>query len=394
MTYVIEHRESGLHKTVWGYEKPCGTSASQKTAYDYESREIVETYRGKPKFVWVGQQKRKAFHLFYRFRMTQSQTAGHWCGVGRNTYWGQGFPMSWLHLYDKDYAGFGGSDVPPVTAPMLKEIGEHYRDFAIRDVFAKANAPSFNTAVFLAELTETLVGIRALLVGAVKVLLKSGEAWKAVKHFSLNSEELWLWYRYALLPCILEVQTMVEAIQDSIPSSRVQDGGREKFELDGELGCIFHRGLSKEFNATVAWKAKVKVGCGSCLDIHTSFDPHKWGTSLNDIVLGAWNVIPFSFLFDWFVNLGDWISSLRQIDIHYAQSYATYAVETEVEFDHGSFIFESNVLKTHSFLQQRIVDIEPPPLPMIDKDWANMTRTCDLISLTVGMLKGILKKGK
>jgi hypothetical protein len=134
------------------------------------------------------------------------------------------------------------------------------------------------------------------------------------------------------------------------------------------------------------------LGCGGAIDIYSRYDPHEWGTSAQDIVAAAWERIPFSFVADWFINVGDWLASLRSLEIAYAQSYATYAIESRTFLQEGTDVYMDESPVLYSYLQERIVNLEPPPFPLIDKKWANCTRMIDLISLTIGMLKGILKR--
>jgi hypothetical protein len=212
------------------------------------------------------------------------------------------------------------------------------------------------------------------------------------KHFTLNSEELWLWYRYALMPAILDVTDLIKAFKGGDPINQVQSGKQSMKTVTGESDFVFHKGSSNEFHATNQWESEIVCRCGSKMQIVRRVDPAEWGTGLHDVLMGAWERIPFSFLADWFINVGDWLASIRPIDLEYAQTYATFAVDVKTKVGSGSFQAAGDELQIHAFLQDRVVGIEPPRLPLIDTQWANCTRYVDLISLTVGMLKSILKR--
>jgi hypothetical protein len=128
------------------------------------------------------------------------------------------------------------------------------------------------------------------------------------------------------------------------------------------------------------------------MDILSKNDPSPWGTSAFDIVLGAAEVIPFGFVLNWFYNFEDWLASLRDADVIFAQSYATYAIDLEYEFVPDIGIMRDGNHIMHIFQQERIIDVEPPSLPLIDRHWVNLLRTVDAITLTTGILKGILRK--
>jgi hypothetical protein len=142
------------------------------------------------------------------------------------------------------------------------------------------------------------------------------------------------------------------------------------------------------------WNAKYKYGLGGAIDMYKRFDPHPWGFSNWDVLRATWERIPWSFVFDWFVNVGDWLASLRDIEIDYAQSYATFAIEAEVEYDYPNWYDEGKKFTSKVFLMDRIVDLELPTVPLVDKRWANCLRIIDSISLLVGTLKRVLTRRK
>jgi hypothetical protein len=272
----------------------------------------------------------------------------------------------------------------------MSEIGNDLRQFVIRDLFAKANSPRWDGAVFLAELDETLVDLHKLLLGSVKSLFKAKELRRNIKHLVLNPEELWLWWRYMLMPTLMDAEDLIKAIKPQKVIDRVQDGNQLKDQvMTGEVSTGDHWNI---YRLGQPWKATYKAGLGGAIDISKRVDHFEWGTSPWDLVRASWERIPFSFVADWFVNIGDWLSSLRTLEIAYAQSYATVAIEAEIKFEAGDWTYDGQPPIYDTLLIDRIVNLEPPPLPLVDKRWQNVMRTIDLISLTVGILKGILKR--
>jgi hypothetical protein len=107
--------------------------------------------------------------------------------------------------------------------------------------------------------------------------------------------------------------------------------------------------------------------------------------------MAAWEVIPFSFIFDWFVNFGDWLSSLRDGGTDIAQSYASYATTATTTFSSaGSHFIEGDAI-VDIVTVNRLTDLSLPTLPLVDPGWANAYRTVDAISLIISFLKRILK---
>lgn len=376
-----------------GYNAPCQSEEKDFSSTIKHVVEEVESYRGNPSdYLTVQGKRRRRFHPFRRFRRVFSETEGFACYGGTKTMWTTSYPQLNMSLHDfkADNKHIYSNGTTLINPTELAEFCEPLREHVIKDLYVKANSPRYDAAVALAELGETITGIRLLLGGAYASLIKTRKAVEYLKHFALNPEELWLWYRYALMPAILDVQDLVDAFKAPDKIDRIQDGNRIEDEYQSSLstGPWDFNGRQKITND---FEVKYKIGLGGALDIHSRYDPAEWGTSAMDIVRAGWEVVPFSFLFDWFVNLGDWLTSLRSLEIVYAQSYATYAIEVHGKFKDGDYTFITP-FEYELFLMERIVNVEPPTLPLIDKHWCNITRQIDLISLTIGMLKGILKR--
>jgi hypothetical protein len=346
------------------------------------------------RYINVGGKRRKAFHPFTKYHRIYSPTEGYHCNGGTGNFWAESYPHGFLEGYN--YEPKAGklviSDRLLVTSQQLYDKAEPYRQHVIADMYEKANSPRFDTAVFVAELEETLLSLKYLLTGTVKGLLKTSEALKYLKHFSLNPHELWLWYRYALLPAMLDAEDLIAAFKPQRLIDRIQDGNKfeSKYVSTIETG-VWANGMAPWLinDCEVVYK----VGLGGALDILKRYDPSEWGVSAMDILRAGYEIIPLSFVFDWFLNVEKWLTSLRSVEIKYAQSYATFAIEATHTFKDGNYYFiEPLVIRT--FLMDRIIDVEPPRLPLVDKRWANCLRIIDLISLTIGLLKGVLTRRK
>jgi hypothetical protein len=289
-------------------------------------------------------------------------------------------------------AWYSGDVCPFATRISTANYGEVLRKFVDRDLHIKANEPDFDGAVFVAELGETVQELRRIFQGVLTGLLKTGKKKKssALVHFLLNPEELWLWYRYFLLPAMMDAENIMKAINPIAEIDRVQDGSRATDQVISGVGDI---NLSSEIHCTAEFRTVYSYGIGGAMDISRRFDPHRWGFSAFDMVRAAWERIPFSFVFDWFVNFGDWLASIREIVLEVEQSYSTYAIDatTEITFD-SRWNLDTNPVTTNLFLMDRKTDVVPPKTPLVDKNWVNVLRVVDAISLIVGILKRLLAK--
>jgi len=399
--------ESRIH--YYGYagrNTACGAYYANKSNSNICRTESVNSYRGKHQYIQIGRKRRKVFHDFSVYKMLWNSPQTWWyCGSqrGDRIYSTDSFARCNVPLITglKDsptypsatwMTYFGGSQLPLCTEKRLADFGAEMREFVIRDLYIKATSPRFDGAVFLAELDETLVGIHKLLLGSVKSLFKAREMRRNIKNLVLNPEDLWLWWRYMLMPTMMDVENLLQAIKPQEVIDRVQDGDR--IEPEKTRGTTYsHKWFSyQDVTIEYPWEQTLKAGFGGAIDIYSRSDPHEWGTSSWDVLRATLERIPFSFVADWFLNLSDWLSSLRSLEIVYAQSYATYAVDVEIKFPTGTDVGQAGMPISHYYLMNRVTNVEPPSLPLVDKRWRNCLRTIDLISLTIGMLKGILKR--
>lgn len=390
-------------KRYYGYGRPCGTPYKNKYFYWAPKYQYVTSYRGKPQDIVIMGKNRKRFHAFTRYRREiTSPQVGYTCttspGTVRNA-WGEDYmayhfwfktpkyPLTTAVYYREDPCPF-------VQEVSIYNYGVELRDFVIRDLYAKANAPIWDGAVFVAELNETLVELKRILLGVSDSLFKMTHVVKkrtAKERLSrIHPEEWWLWFRYFLMPAMMDAEDIIAATKGVRRIDRVQDGDRsDGIEKTSGTGFLIGAACG-DWHAN--WRAECRYGLGGAIDMYKRFDPHPYGFSEWDVLRATWERIPWSFVVDWFINVGDWLASLREIEIDYAQSYATFCMETKVYVDFPEWVMTPTTVCYDSLLISRITDLDVPTLPLVDKNWGRTLRYIDSISLIVGMLRNILSK--
>jgi len=393
-------RSAPPYSCYYGYYRPCGVPDYTKYFFWTPRSESVTSYRGKRHYIQVGKKKRKKFHAFTRTLYDRSplKQTGYWCPSSTKRVWGENWAATYfLSLMPRypdttnQYVAYG-SPCPWVYHAMSAHSLE-IRESVINDLFVKAKSPVFDGAVFIAELEETLTSVYDIFKGALKGLAKPSTRTKAgLKHIFLNPEEMWLWYRYFLLPAILDASSIIEALKPQEAIDRIQSGDRTDGyqKVSGHIG--FYTPGIPQFAFPCEWEQEFKYGAGAAIDLYRRFDPSPYGTSAVDVLRATWERIPWSFVFDWFVHFGDWLTSLRDVEMEIAQSYVTCAIDCVTRVSFPEHYHDVEVFTFHDYRMDRFVDIEPPSFPLIDKKWANCTRLVDAISLITGMLKRILRR--
>lgn len=414
MSYVSESKIAGTMTSKTKYASQCGVDFSNlKTQRLLPRREeYVTSWRGPIETVNVGSKKRRVHRRFNIKKFYGAEPSfDSWCPAPGKYYNGINiFYAQCLYAIESFKTGkyasyFDTSQVPRYYLEDYVDLTEDVRSRKVTDLFVKLKDPRFDSAVFLAELGETLTSIQGIFKGCLKSYMKAGKVKglpssmpgtaiaATVKTLIFKPEELWLWYRYFLLPAMMDAEDLMEAMKPLKKIDRVGEGMARKTVK--EAGTIFSDGITFTGETMdIKWSQSSTYRSGGAIDLSYRYDPSPWGTSAMDVFRAGWEIIPFSFVFDWFVEFGDWLATMRDVAVEIEQSYATYALDSTLIFrppSGGTMSTDVGVLR--QVLIDRVIDLEPPTHPMANKQWANALRVCDGLSLLAGILKGIMAKG-
>lgn len=228
---------------------------------------------------------------------------------------------------------WSGQFLYPTSWPSLPSDSSTADNEARMQFFKRAkNAQTaFSGLTFLGELRETLGMIRnpgrALRRGLddyVKHVTK--RARRAKKH-SLNRivSETWLEHVFGWQPLISDIKSAGDALNRRLNRfassyTRISGKGRqESAAFDANLITLedvwmqmVWRRLHRTY-ATVRYVAEIRSVCENPIRA----DMNLFGASWGDIIPTAWELIPYSFLVDYFTNIGDVLNawSVRKGDI-------------------------------------------------------------------------------
>lgn len=184
-------------------------------------------------------------------------------------------------------------------------------DLAVTDAHARVDTSDAAALVTAGELNETI----EFIYDTSKRLLK---IYKAIRKLDVSAmrkqisgSELakrYLEYRYAIRPLVSEIDTYVKALTSTskstrqtyrsfVPFSKTTYGSEYLAYTDGTFGKVYAR---EKVSRTVMVRAGVL-----CAVDKSKLD--RWGFSKP--IDALWDLIPFSFIADWFFNIGSTIAS-------------------------------------------------------------------------------------
>lgn len=212
---------------------------------------------------------------------------------------------------------------------------------ALTEAFARTKAASVMSGEVLSELGKTVGMLQHPFRNSGKLLQKMHKAkLKNLKKSGSNLVEAcsnaWLEYRYGWQPILLDADTIcqeahrIRASMSRSLVSRSTKGARtnqSKSVVDkpGVTGTPFQTYL---YTATGTFSIEVQASAGVLYEVASRTTGENLqqilGSRPQDTVQLIWEKIPFSFVADWFVNIGDWLQAITPDPfITYKGSWAT-----------------------------------------------------------------------
>lgn len=306
-------------------------------------------------------------------------------------------------------------------------IDQRYKDATIVGALAKVNEISFGAGLFLAELAETLALLRRPLASTVKL---ANEMYKRARRKLRNrpthqpngritpdfADALggqWLEYRYGIMPLVFDVADLAEMVDKGL--NFLDDklivkakGATKKSALAGLAGTTNYVpgiGIIPSWSSRklVTQKYVTKVYCSQNLDCTNIAEKALYQLGLHkEHVAGlVWELIPFSFVGDWFINVGDWLKA-RQLNptvtVHGSCTSVTQSefslfkcVACKTPYGTKSVSGSGNFQIDYKRLT-RTLDEKVPPFPVVNINSLSWKRQLDACALTWGTLHSFFRK--
>lgn len=263
-----------------------------------------------------------------------------------------------------------GSNDQMVFSPYEPQVDTSFVDNLARANFYKrlhSMRTQFQVYTFAGELRETLHMLRkpaaALWDSARDYLraLKKGKR-RNPKHWIKDASGLWLEHSFGWMPLIQDVKSAYSAYatltKPRQPTQQISAGAQKEFdrsaELNGQLiydgprltqGAVFmylrRRALLE--NQIVRYKGAVRASVEA-----TRWDNFElFGFNPKEFIPTAWELLPWSFLVDYFTNVGDILNAsiTRTSDL----SYVNKTIIQETDFN-GELVVDKTRNPVSSFV--------------------------------------------
>lgn len=230
---------------------------------------------------------------------------GHW--LSRN-WRGQVSPLI-LGLGDAALP-YGNLSTPTVSTHDLQEL--------VAEAYGRMSSTPYNLWVVAGEMRENIEMIRVLLHGLIRVMRFRARDFIRLKHLGVLSDktrslgkiievssDLWLYLRYGIRPFIADLLGLLQALQTCGDHARARFSSREAVTTAHEEQVYGYANfdnllyLGREMKVKVHSTAHAGVLCQPAFESLTLADL----IGVGNYVQGAWDLVPYSFVIDWFFNV-------------------------------------------------------------------------------------------
>lgn len=206
---------------------------------------------------------------------------------------------------------------------------------------------------------------------------------KTADELATASADLWLNFRYNIMPNVYLAQDIYDARE---AFGRIYTTSKGKLIEDASIPL---RGTLMRADLKLSAMIKRRFSHGSA--------QQGFSVISNDLFVTAWELVPLSFVIDWFVNIGDALSS-RSYQNSWVQQGATLA--KEIKFDSDVDVPDSNIYSQEpstvvsGFYYKRIVINPQDYCGLVWQPKLGLERQIDAIALLWRPVRSLLLQGK
>lgn len=202
--------------------------------------------------------------------------------------------------------------------PTLSPSIDTMRDLSLTNAYAKANEAEIDSLASVGELGETVRSLRDITYRAVKLVrkLRKGDlayVWKELTPKQLADR--WMEGRYAIRPLVYDMVS----VHSALTRKRTYDVVRKTYRSSRSASAEVSQNNIALYTLTeggyTIWtlfgskqtRVEVSVRSGLLAALAEISEATIWG--LNRPFESIWELVPMSFVMDWFFNVGQTISA-------------------------------------------------------------------------------------
>lgn len=334
--------------------------------------------------------------------------------------WSSSYPDAYYVAWEGDLAACIEPYHPRDTSAeaYVSQMGE----LALVKAYGKIRGSSLMSGEIASDIGRTIGMIRHPFRKAAEHL---GMAVKsAARHYGKTARSVakanasaWLEYRYGVKPLMLDASQaikMASKTANSFKRSRLVVRSSEKIQrLNNQVFSdepVQSLPWGWKVSGSVATNEAISMHAGVIYEIANRSPSQKLSEDLrlgsDSLAATAWEVMPFSFVADWFVNVGPWLEAMnlppsvsvrgnwvtKRIDLIWITSVSSLTMHVD-DFTGPRDIAGSGGSSKHMLKQSvRSVNQQLPTMPTVEVRWDSVLHATDGIALSLKPILGCLRK--
>lgn len=231
-------------------------------------------------------------------------------------------------VWNGDACGMVAHGFDNAAMVWVEEQIPQLRDLSLIKAYAKINESTIGCGEYIKEFETTLSMLKSPMLSARKQLarvikrrqyfLSKSKRVASVSDLAKASSDAWLETIYGWKPIFADVEKIHNRVSDldrtlarrmvARASERIQSHTVKPFSVPfkGPLGVLNGVGQTDCLS-------KLSVHAGVIYDVKNHgqvSNSQYFGTRAEDIPVTAWQIMPYSFVIDWFVNVETWIKAV------------------------------------------------------------------------------------
>jgi len=196
-------------------------------------------------------------------------------------------------------------------------------DIALIESYARMNQAAVMGGEILGTINSTVSMLRSPFGSASKLLTKIAKKanrgyGKKAAYAAQATADAWLEYRYGWRPIITDIFTIMGETIDlhnregSLQVARAGSSLERELSFQETLYGGLPRASSAKCDVTLKKEGRAAAGVIYVIKPRTTAESLMAvaGLRLNDVPSTVWELIPLSFVVDWFINTGSWIQAI------------------------------------------------------------------------------------
>jgi len=249
------------------------------------------------------------------------------------TIWGPDRPDLWHKKNGSELWPYTGvsRDFLPTSMPLTVTVSATAIGMAVGKFNAKLDelrTEGVQSLVFLGELRETLAMLKKRILTLTRVVSKTKRNLRRFfgnnpkRRSAKSAADAWLEYTFGWLPLMMDIRNIIASLQLE-PKYRIVVGTGEDVSggtpiFLGNFSDDPHAYLRSDIFLTDKTVSRVK--CAAEVDmslmgmteeqgLYFRDGADRWGATLRDFIPSAWELLPYSFLIDYFANIGEIVAA-------------------------------------------------------------------------------------